>query len=178
MGGDVWRRIRIPLAAVLVTVAAFLAGHAVRGHALTPPFGGKGDVGFTVSDVDPKSQNAIVFVRDANRGYAFELRLDGRYSHYTYFCKVFTGGYRTPQEVQDVMDRARWWSERQPEGELTPFRARERDMVGYEPDPTVEEEKRAVANERVQMQADLQELKDLREWRDRVLALNPGLRQN
>jgi hypothetical protein len=76
------------------------------------------------------------------------------------------------------MDRARWWSERQPEGELTPFRARERDMVGYEPDPTVEEEKRAVANERVQMQADLQELKDLREWRDRVLALNPGLRQN
>lgn len=177
MGRSVWSRIRVSVAGLLLLVASFLAGRAVRGLELTPPFGGKGDVGFTVADVDKKSSSAIVYVRDDATGYAFEVRLDGRYQHYTYLCKVFTGGYRTEQEVKEVMDRARWWSEHQPEGELAQFRGRERDIRGYAPDPTVEEQQRAVANERIQMQADLQELADLREWRDRVLVLNPGLRQ-
>jgi hypothetical protein len=177
MGGgtEFWKRTRIPVVIVLLSAAFFLTGWAFRGRSQVPPFGGRGSVGFTASDYDKSTKKAIVFVRDDNTGYAFEIRLDDLYAHYTYRSKIFTGGCQSAAEIREVMDKARWWSDHDPEEGR--FRGRDQDLRSYLPDPTVEDEKRAVAAERLQLKAQLEELDELREWRDRVLTLNPGLRQ-
>lgn len=113
-----WNKIRVPVAVVLMTVAAFLVGKNLGyREGIAVKYGGPGTFKTAIVEWQDYSERKVVlYLNDGANGYAFWFQMDPRYKHYSYSAKVFAANNEQSESIKNAMDNARDWCKNEWEG--------------------------------------------------------------
>lgn len=119
--GKMWRAVRVPVLLVLLGTAATI--HACkegRNAGIREKIGGPGTFRTALVEwQDFSEKKVVVYLNDGANGYAFWMKLDPRFRHYSMKPKVFVCDNEYEADIKEKMDWAREWCRDDKEGHDT-----------------------------------------------------------
>lgn len=116
-----WSRIRVHVLLLLVgTASTIYAWKEGRKEGVRIKIGGPGEFRTAVVEwADTSERKVIVYLNDGGNGYAFWMKLDAGYLHYSAKTKVFVCNNEDPVDIKEKLDTAREWCRDDKEGHDT-----------------------------------------------------------
>jgi hypothetical protein len=119
--GKKWRAVRVHVMLALMGAAATAhAWKAGREAGIREQIGGPGRYKTALVEWQDYSERKVVlYLNDGANGYAFWMKLNPAYRHYTAASKVFVCDNESPEDMREKLEWAREWCRDDKEGHDT-----------------------------------------------------------